>query len=69
MFSFRDVVIFAAGAEFFHTLSHMFLGRYVTFPLHTSIVELTHSMNTGAIVVNGIITLVLIGLAIHLKKK
>lgn len=58
--SLRDVVIFFAGAEFFHTLSHVILPYFVHLPLETSIMTLTSSINTAAILINGIITIALL---------
>jgi hypothetical protein len=65
---FRDFIIFLAGAEFFHTISHIFIARFMTLPIHTSVVELTLSLNNWAIAINGIITVLLIVWAVRLKK-
>lgn len=56
----RNVVIFLAGAEFFHTLTHIFLALYVKLPLDFTFMSLTTRANIFAIVVNGIITLLLL---------
>lgn len=68
MCSFRDVIVFFSGAEFFHTLSHILIKYYVTLPLQMSTIELTTSMNNWAIIINGVITILLIMWAIRLKK-
>lgn len=69
MFSLRDLIIFLAGAEFFHTISHIILGLYITLPLHTKMGEFTSSTNCWAIAINAIITLLLIIWAVRLSKK
>lgn len=56
----RDVVIFVAGAEFFHTLSHIFLAYGVQLPLSTKWMVLTSRFNMWAILINAIITLLLL---------
>lgn len=68
MFSLRDLIIFLAGAEFFHTLSHIFLAFYVQFPMKMKFMTMSSKMNVWAIIINAIITLVLIGWAIWLSK-
>lgn len=68
MFSWRDLVVFLAGAEFFHTLSHILIGYFFTLPLDMKFMTLTPTMNMWAIVINGIITVVLIGWATRLQK-
>ncbi len=69
MFTFRDVVVFFAGFEFFHTLSHLLMGYFVELPLHTKFMVLTPSWNTWAIIINGIITILLLWWAARLSKK
>ena len=60
MISLRSIVIFLAGGEFFHTLSHVFLAYYVSMPIEMTFMTLTATMNTWAIVVNAVITLALL---------
>lgn len=60
MFSFREFIIFLAGAEFFHTVSHLILPFFIHLPYETKYVVLTQTLNFWAIVFNGIITLALI---------
>jgi hypothetical protein len=69
MCTLREAIIFVAGAEFFHTLSHVFINFYVTLPIMTKFFELTTSMNHMAILVNGVITVLLIIWAMKLPKK
>lgn len=68
MFSFRDFIIFLAGIEFFHTISHIFLDYNVPLPLTTRLFVLTAEMNKGAIIINAIITILLLLWAARLKK-
>lgn len=60
MFSLKNVLIFLAGAEFFHTLSHILLPFFVELPLETKVIYLTSTLNVWAIIINAIITLVLL---------
>lgn len=68
MFSLRDFVIFLAGAEFFHTLSHFLLFYFLKLPMDMKVVVLTPSLNIWAIVINGIITILLLWWAHKLKR-
>jgi hypothetical protein len=65
----RDIIVFLAGGEAFHTLSHLALPYFVKFPLTTSYVVFTASMNVWAIVINGVITIALLCLAAKMKRK
>lgn len=65
--SFRDFVVFFAGVEAFHTLSHIFIALAVNLPLQTKYLTLTSTMNSWAIVINGAITLFLFWLAKRLR--
>lgn len=67
MCKLRDVVIFAAGAEFFHTLSHIILPYLVTLPVNMKFITLTPSLNMFAIIINAIITIALLWWARRLK--
>lgn len=60
MIKLRDVIVFLAGAEFFHTLSHIILPFFITLPIHTTIIEITNTVNYVAILINAIITLLLL---------
>lgn len=68
MIKLRDVIIFFAGAEFFHTFSHIILPFFITLPIHTTIIEVTNTINYVAIVINGIITLLLLWWATKLSR-
>ena len=69
MCSLRDVVIFFAGAEFFHTISHIVLPYFLTLPLDMKFMQLTVTVNYWAIAINAVITLALLWWAHKLKKK
>lgn len=60
MFSLRDLIIFLAGAEFFHTLSHIILAYIVKYPWKTKLMTVTFRMNIWAIVINAVATIALI---------
>jgi hypothetical protein len=68
MFKLRDVIIFIAGAEFFHTISHIILPFFISLPLHTNIIEVTPTVNLVAILINTIITLLLLWWAKKLSR-
>jgi hypothetical protein len=67
MFSLKNVLIFLAGSEFFHTLSHILLPFFVELPLKTKVIDLTPTLNFWAIIINAIITLVLLWWANKVK--
>lgn len=69
MFSFRDFIIFFAGVEFFYTISHMLLVLSSSLPFNLKAMILAPSVNIWAMFINGIITIVLIVLAVNLSKK
>lgn len=68
MIKLRDVIVFLAGAEFFHTISHIILPYFITLPIHTSVIEVTHTVNYVAIFINAIITLLLLWWATKLPR-
>jgi hypothetical protein len=65
MFSLRDVLIFFAGAQFFHTLSHILLPFFVKLPMDMAGITVTETLNMWAIIINGIL---MIGLLWWAKK-
>ncbi|MFZ2314420.1 MAG: hypothetical protein WAW86_02015 [Gammaproteobacteria bacterium] len=67
MLKLRDVVIFLAGAEFFHTLSHIILPYFITLPLNMKFLMFTPTWNVWAIIINAIITIILLWWASRLK--
>ncbi|HAT1722187.1 TPA: hypothetical protein I8Y83_002736 [Legionella pneumophila] len=64
---FRDIVLFFAGFEFFHTLAHVFFAFLV--PLDLKFIILTPTLNTWSIVINALITLALLWWAKRLRSK
>lgn len=68
MFNLRDFVVFLAGAEFFHTLSHVMIIYMGILPMDLKIVTLTADMNLWAIIINALLTLLLLWWAKRLGK-
>jgi hypothetical protein len=64
----RDVVVFLAGAEFFHTLSHVMLAYSVTFPWQTKHMLVTQAVNNKAILINAAVTVALLWWASRIRK-
>lgn len=60
MIKLRDVVIFFAGGEFFHTISHILMPFFIQLPFDTKIIEVTSTVNFWAIIINAIVTLLLL---------
>jgi hypothetical protein len=60
MWSLRNIVIFLAGAEAFHTLVHMAFGASSILPIKILFYTLTPQFNLIAIIINALITLGLI---------
>lgn len=56
----RDVVLFLAGAEFFHTLAHVMMSYFMTMPVDMKIMLVTSTMNNYAIVGNALVTVLLL---------
>jgi hypothetical protein len=56
----RDVVIFLAGAEFFHTISHIVMPYFISLPIDMKFMVMTSTMNNYAIGVNAVITILLL---------
>lgn len=68
MCSLRDVAIFFAGAEFFHTISHVVLPYFITLPIDMKFIQFTVNLNFWAIAINAIITILLLWWAHKLKQ-
>lgn len=68
MFNLRDFLIFLAGGEFLHALSHLFLSYFVKLPLDMNIMVLTSQLNTWAIILNGVATVLLLVVAARMKR-
>ncbi|KTD17460.1 hypothetical protein Ljor_1766 [Legionella jordanis] len=69
MFSLRDLIIFLAGAEFWHTFTHIFFAFFVSLPIDFNFYVLTPTKNFWGIIINGIITIILLWWAKRLTKK
>lgn len=67
MLKLREVVIFVAGAEFFHTLSHVILPYFVSLPINMKFMILTPTINVWAIIINTVITVALLWWASRLR--
>lgn len=63
----KNILIFLAGAEFFHTLTHILLPFLIDFPFVMKKFTLTSTLNTWAIIINGLITIGLLLWASYVK--
>lgn len=59
MFSKREWIIFATGAQAFHTLSHILITFTGTLPIYIYTIEWTQQLNYGGILINSAITFAL----------
>jgi len=59
-YKLRDVLLFFAGAEFFHTLHHVFLSYFVSLPMEMKFMVMTPTMNKYMIVINASFTVLLL---------
>lgn len=57
---FRDIIIFLAGLEFWHTFTHIFFAFFVALPLDTKLIKMTRTKNRWGVIINGFITIALI---------
>lgn len=67
MLKLRDVIIFLAGAEFFHTLSHIILPYFISLPITFKYMVFTSTINIWAIIINALVTIALLWWACRLK--
>lgn len=65
---YRDFIIFLAGAEAFHTFSHILLAYMVKMPMETNWILVTPTLNYWGIIINGLITIGLLLYAKQLKR-
>jgi hypothetical protein len=56
MFSFRDILMFLAGAEALHAISHVVIGCMGVLPMQFFSIQWTQQLNTFTIVINILIT-------------
>ena len=68
MWTKREVIIFFAGVEAFHTLSHLAMGVSGQLPMRVFGFTLTAGRNAWAIVVNAVITAALLWWASKVKQ-
>jgi hypothetical protein len=68
MWTKREVVIFFAGFEAFHTLSHLALGFSGQLPMRVFGFNVTARINVWAVVVNAAITAVLLWWASKVRR-
>jgi hypothetical protein len=69
MCKLRDLIIFLAGAQFFHTISHILLPFLITLPLDMRVITITSTVNLWIIIINALITILLLWWACKLGKK
>lgn len=69
MCTLRDVVIFLAGAEFLHTISHILLPYFIPLPLNMGFMILTPGLNMVINVINVVVTIALLWWAKKLSRK
>lgn len=68
MFRKRDVVVFLAGAEAFHTLAHIVIAYSGTLPIKFFFIEWTSQLNLYyGIGLNALVTIALLWWASKLK--
>ncbi len=60
MFSKKEIIIFLAGAEASHTISHIFINYLGILPLHFLWINWTQQLNVFAIIANAVITALLL---------
>jgi hypothetical protein len=64
----RDILVFLAGGEFFHGLSHIWLANSGLLPIHMTYFDLTTRLNLYAIIGNFAIMIVLLLIARKIKR-
>jgi len=64
----RDILVFLAGAMFFHGLSHIWLANSGLLPIHMSYFDLTSTLNLYAIIANFAIMIVLLLIVRKMKR-
>lgn len=60
MWSTREIIIFCAGAQAFHTISHLLLGNFCNLPIQFRSFSFTKELNLYASIINAVITVLLI---------
>lgn len=64
----REVLIFVAGAVFFHMLCQLFLFFFIQFPVNLGFTTLSAAQNMIAIIINAILTILLLWWASKLRR-
>jgi hypothetical protein len=67
MWSKKDLIIFFAGVEAFHTLSHLMIAVSGTLPIQFFFITWTQPLNIIGIIVNGLVTIGLLWWASRLR--
>jgi hypothetical protein len=67
MWTQRDIILFFAGFEAFHTLSHIMIGYLNILPIKFLSITWTQQLNLWGIVINAFITVGLLWWASRLK--
>ena len=57
MYTKREWIIFFAGVQTFHTLSHLLISLNGILPINFFGITITQTFNTWAIIINAVITL------------
>lgn len=60
MFGKKEWILFFAGAEAFHTLSHILISFTDTLPVKFYSIEWTQQLNMYGIVINALVTVALL---------
>lgn len=60
MWSTRDIIFFLAGAEAFHTVSHIAMNYLGILPIKCCGITWTKRLNTLSIIINALITIALL---------
>lgn len=67
MWSKKEIIIFLAGAEAFHTLSHIAINLSGALPIHWFFITWDQQLNITAIIINAVVTLLLLWWSSKLK--
>ena len=68
MCSKKNIIVFFAGAEAFHTLGHIIIGMSGMLPIKFFSILWTQNLNIVGIIINAVITMGLLYWASKLKK-
>jgi len=68
MFSKRDIIIFLAGIEFYHSFVHLMFALSGTLPLTVFFITFTTQLNLLGLITHGLISFILLVWASRLKQ-